>query len=104
MNNQLGMLIERNTFDWVRCSGWRDGPSRGNQVRETLRYFMDFYLTRLPLLGGLILQAQSSEGLDGLPVLQPESLVGFEFPALLVVGMFLTAVGAFLAGLTGCLG
>ena len=65
---------------------------------------MDFYLTRLPLLGGLILQAQSSEGLDGLPVLQPESLVGFEFPALLVVGMFRAAVGAFLAGLTGCLG
>ena len=98
------MLIKQNTFDWVRCSGWRDGPSRGNQVRETLCYFMDFYLARLPLLGGLILRTPSSNGLGGLPVLQPDSLVGLEFPALLVVGMFLATVGAVLAGLTGCLG
>jgi hypothetical protein len=98
------MLIEQNTFDWVRCSGWRDGPSCGNQVRETLCYFMDFYLTRLPLLGGLILRTPSSDGLGGLPVRRPESLVGVKFPTLLVFGMFLAAVGAFLAGLTGCLG
>ena len=98
------MLIKRNTFDWVRCSGWRDGPSRGNQVRETLCYFMDFYLARLPLLCGLILRTPSSVGLGRLPALRPGSLVGLEFPALLVVDMFLAAVGAVLVGLMGCLG
>ena len=65
---------------------------------------MDFYLARLPLLSGLILRTPPSNGLGGLPVLWPESLVGLEFPTLLVVGMFLAAVGAVLAGLTGCLG
>jgi hypothetical protein len=65
---------------------------------------MDFYLAWLPLLDGLILRMPSSDGLCGLPVLWPECLVGLEFPTLLVVGMFLAAVGAVLAGLTGCLG
>ncbi len=52
------MLIQRYTLDWVRWfgSGWRDGPS-GYQVRETLCYFMDFNLTRLPLLSGSSLPA-----------------------------------------------
>jgi hypothetical protein len=65
---------------------------------------MDFYLTRLPLLGGLILQTSSSDGLGGLPVLWPEGFVGIKFPALVVLGVFLAAVGAFLSGLTRCLG
>ena len=65
---------------------------------------MGFYLTRLPLLGGLILWTLSSDGFGGLSVLRPESLVGLEFPTLLVVGMFFAAVGAVLAMLTGCLG
>ena len=33
---------------------------------------MDLYLTRLPLLFGLILRTPSSDSLDGLPVLRPE--------------------------------
>jgi hypothetical protein len=65
---------------------------------------MDFYLTWLPLLGGFILWTPSNDGLGGLPACRPESLVGVEFPTLLVFGMFLAAVGAFLAGLAGCLG
>ena len=59
---------------------------------------MDFYLTRLPLLGGLILRTPSSDGLGGLPVRRPERLVGVKFPTLVVVGMLLAAVGAFGAG------
>ena len=65
---------------------------------------MDLYLTRLPLPGGLIIRAPSSDGLGGLPVCWPEGLVGVKLPALLMVCMFLAAVGAFLAGLTGHLG
>ncbi len=65
---------------------------------------MDGYLTRLPLLGGLILRTTSSDGLGGLPVVWPEGLVGMDVPTLVVVGMLLTAVGAFLARLVGCLG
>ena len=76
------MWLGRSTLDWVRWSGWRDGPSFGDQVRETLSYFMDLYLTRLPLLGGLILQIPSSNGLGGLPVRRPNGFVGVKFPAL----------------------
>lgn len=65
---------------------------------------MDFYLTRLPLLGGLILRTPSSDGLGGLPVRRPERLVGVKFPTLVMVGMLLAAVGAFGARLTGRLG
>ncbi len=65
---------------------------------------MDLYLTRLPLLSGLILQAPASNGLGGLPVRRPEGLVGVKFPALLMVCMSLAAVGAFLAGLMERLG
>ena len=68
---------------------------------------MDFYLTRLPLLGGLILRTPSSDGLGGLPVRRPESFVGVKFPTLVMVGMLLAAVGAFGVRLTrrlGCLG
>jgi hypothetical protein len=65
---------------------------------------MDFYLTRLPLLGGLILRTLSSNGLGGLPVCRPEGFVGVKFPALVVLGMLLAAVGAFLSRLTRYLG
>ena len=65
---------------------------------------MDLYLTRLPLLGGLILQTPSSNGLGGLPVRRPEGFVGVQFPALVVIGVLLAAVGAFLLGLARCLG
>ena len=54
---------------------------------------MDFNLTRLPLLSGLILRAPSS-AFDGFPVCWPESLVSVEFPALVVVYMLLLAMGA----------
>ncbi len=64
---------------------------------------MDFNLTRLPLLSGLILRAPSS-AFDGFPVYWPESLVSVEFPALVVVYMLLLAMGALVAGLTGCFG
>ncbi len=65
---------------------------------------MDLYLTRLPLLGGLILWTPSSNGLGGLPVCRPEGLGGIQFPALVVIGMLLAAVGAFLSELAKCLG
>ena len=65
---------------------------------------MDFYLTRLPLLGGLILRTPSSDGLDGLPVRRPERFVGVKFPTLVMVDMLLAAVGALRARLTGRLG
>ncbi len=65
---------------------------------------MDLYLTRLPLLGGLILRTSSSDGLGGLPVRRPEGFVGIKFPALVVLGVLLAAVGAFLSRLTRCLG
>ncbi len=83
---------------------WRDGPSVSDQLRETLCYFMDLYLTRLPLLGGLIIRTLSSNGLGGFPICQPEGFVGVQFPALVVIDMLLVAVGAFRAGLTRCLG
>ena len=72
LNNQSGMLIQQYTLDWVRWfgSGWRDDGPSGYQVRETLCYFMDFNLTRLPLLSGLILRTPSS-AFDGLPVRRP---------------------------------
>ena len=65
---------------------------------------MDFYLTRLPLLGGLILRTPSRDGLGGFPICRPESFVGVQFPALVVIDVFLVAVGAFGAWLTGRLG
>ncbi len=65
---------------------------------------MDFYLTRLPLLGGLILRTLSSNSLGGLPVRRPEGFAGVKFPALVVLGVLLAAVGAFLSRLTRCLG
>ena len=91
--------MQQYSFDWVRWfnSGWRDGPS-GNQVRETFCYFIDFNLTRPPLLSGLILHTPSNP-LGGLPVFRPGSLVGIKFPALLVVAMLLVAVGTSHAGL-----
>ncbi len=67
----VSMLIQQYTFDWVKWfgSGWRDGPS-GYQVRETLYNFVNFNLTWLPLLSGLILRTPSS-AFDGLPVRRP---------------------------------
>ena len=68
---------------------------------------MDFDLTRLPLLGGLILRTPSSDGLVGLPILRAEFFVGIKFPTLVVFSMLLAAVGAFdsrLTGRLGCLG
>ena len=64
---------------------------------------MDFYFTRLPLFGGLILRAPSSV-LRGFPVRRPKLLVGLEFPAFVVVSMLLLAVGAFRKRLTGLFG
>jgi len=80
------MWLGQSTLDWVRWSGWRDGPI-GYQVRETLCYFMDFNLNRLPLLCGLILRTPSSDGLGGLPVRRPEGFVGVKFPALVMIGI-----------------
>jgi hypothetical protein len=65
---------------------------------------MDFNLTRLPLLGGLILRTPSSEGLGGFPICRPEGFVGVQFPALVVIDVLLVAVAAFRAGLARCLG
>ena len=65
---------------------------------------MDLYLTRLPLLGRLILRTSSSDSLGGLPILRPAGLVGFQFPALVVLGVFLAAVGTFRSRLARCLG
>ena len=65
---------------------------------------MDLYLTRLPLLGGLILRTPSSDGLGGFSIGRPEGFVGVQFPALGVINVFLVAVGAFGARLTGHLG
>ncbi len=95
----MGLIVQQYSFDWVRWfnSGWRDGPS-GKQVRETFRHFIDFNLTQPPLLSELILHTLSS-ALGGLPVFWPGSLVGIEFPALLVVAMLLVAVGTSHAGL-----
>ena len=78
-------------FGWFD-DGWRDEPS-GNQVRETLCYFMDFYFTRLPLFGGLILRTPTV-ALRGLPAGRPAILVGLKFPAFVMVCMLLLAVGA----------
>jgi hypothetical protein len=61
---------------------------------------MDFNFTRLPLFSGLILRTPSSV-LHGFPVRWPKLFVGFEFPAFVVVGMLLLAVGAFRTGLAG---
>ena len=84
-------------FGWLD-NGWRDGPS-GYQVRETLCYFMDFYFTRLPLFGGLILRTPSS-ALRGFPVQRPAIFVGLEFPSFIVVCMLLLVVGGLRLGLT----
>ncbi len=54
---------------------------------------MDLYLTRLPLLGGLVLWTPSSDGLGGLPVNRPEGFVGVQFPALVVIGVLLASGG-----------
>ena len=54
---------------------------------------MDFYFTRLPLLGGLILRTPPS-ALRGLPVRRPAILVGLKFLAFVMVRMLLLAVGA----------
>ena len=64
---------------------------------------MDFHFTRLPLFGGLILRAPSSV-LHRFPVRWPKLFVGLEFPAFVVVGMLLLAVGAFRKLLTGLAG
>ena len=64
---------------------------------------MDFNLTRLPLLSGLIPRTPPS-ALGGIPVFWPASLVGFELPALIMDCMLLLAVGAFPMGLTVCIG
>ncbi len=64
---------------------------------------MDFYLTRLPLLGGLILRTPSSESLGGFPIRRPEGFVGVQFPALVVIDVLLVAVATFRAGLARCL-
>jgi hypothetical protein len=58
---------------------------------------IDFNLTWPPLLSGLILHTPSST-LGRLSVFRPGSLVGIEFPALLVVAMLLVAVGTSHAG------
>ena len=54
---------------------------------------MEFYFTRLPLLGGLILQTPSS-ALREFPVQRPAILVGLKFPEFVVVCMLLLAFGA----------
>ncbi len=65
---------------------------------------MDLYLTRLPLLGGLILRTPSSDGLGGFSICRPAGFVGVQFPALVMIDVFLVAVGTFRARLTRCLG
>ena len=64
---------------------------------------MDFNLTRMPLLSGLILRTPPSS-FGGIPVCRPASLVGFELPAFIMDCMLLLAVGAFPMGLTACIG
>ena len=64
---------------------------------------MDFNLSQMPLLSGIILQTPPS-ALGGIPVCRPASLVGLELPALIMVCMLLLAVGEFLMGLTVCIG
>ena len=53
---------------------------------------MDFNLTRLPLLSGLILQTPSS-ALGGFPARWPASFVGLKLPAFIMLCMLLLAVG-----------
>ncbi len=54
---------------------------------------MDLYLTRLPMLGRLILRTPSSDSLGGLPVLPPEGFVGIQFLALVMIGVLLACSG-----------
>jgi len=92
------MVIQQYTW-WVGWfnDGWRDGL-RGNKVRETFAYLIDYNLTHLPPLSELTLLARSG-ALGGLSFLSSGRLVCVEFPALLWVSMLLLAVGTFLAGL-----
>ena len=66
------------------CEGvgqWRF-KSGNNQVRESLHYFSNIYLTRSPLLSGLDLHAPSSAFLAP-PPFRALACIGFEFKTLL---------------------
>ena len=97
IDTTISLDLERRWF----LGWWRDEPS-GNEVRKTLCYFIEVYLSWLPLLSGLVLPTPSGLRLGlafggWFPKGWSVGCICLKFPAFLGLGVWALAVRADLA-------